>query len=96
MKELVGTELSKLIPDWAVQFEGRCGCRDMARKMDRWGLAGCEANRKAIVDHLIQQSDKLIPAFRVASGMLPEAAKRVLATRLLNKAMRNAKKKAEQ
>lgn len=95
-KEKVGTELSKLIPDWAVQFKGRCGCNDMQKKMDRWGLAGCEANRKAIVNHLTQQSDKLIPAFRIASGLVPEAAKRVLATKLLNKAMRNAKKEAEQ
>lgn len=94
-KEKVGTELSKLIPDWAVQFEGRCGCRDMARKMDRWGLAGCEARRALIVDHLTQQSDKLIPAFRIASGAVPVAVKRIVATKLLDKAIRNAKKELD-
>jgi len=95
MKEPVGTELSKLIPDWAVQFEGGCGCKDMAEKMDRWGLAGCEARRRQIVQHLTSQSDKLIPAFRVASGLLPEAVRRVAANKLLNMAMRNAKVKKE-
>ncbi len=92
MREPVGTELSSLIPDWAVANSKGCGCRNYAKKMDRWGLSGCEANRKAIVKHLTQQSDNLIPLFR----NVPEALKRAIATRLLNKAMRNAKKKTEQ
>ena len=36
MAEPVGTELAKLIPDWAIQFKGGCGCKDMQAKMDRW------------------------------------------------------------
>ena len=96
MKAKVGTELSKLIPAWAVNAKKGCSCRDLAMKMDRWGVAGCEARRKDIVGHLTNQSDKLIPAFRVASGLLPVAAKKVLATSLLNVAIRNAKREAEQ
>ena len=92
MKEQVGTELTALIPDWAVQFKGGCGCRDVAKKMDKWGLRGCELHRKYIVNHLMKQSDKLIPILRG----LPEALRRAVATRLLNKAMRNARKAAEQ
>ena len=68
---------------------------DMQKKMDHWGLKGCEARRDDLVAHLMSQSDKLIPAFRIASGAVPEAVKKVLATRLLNKAMRNAKKELE-
>ena len=88
MKELVGTELSKMIPDWAVQFEGACGCKDMAAKMDRWGAEGCEARRAQIVTHLMQQSDRLIPAFR----LVPDAVKRSVASGMLSKAITNAKR----
>ena len=87
MREPVGTELSKLIPDWAVQFKGGCGCKDMALKMDRWGIEGCHQRRRQIVAHLISQSDHLIPAFR----LVPDTAKKIIASRLLNKAIRNAR-----
>jgi len=93
MREPVGTELAKLIPAWAVENKKGCGCKDMAKKMDRWGLAGCEARRREIVKHLTSQSDKLIPAFRIASGLLPEALRSIAANKLLNMAMRNAKVK---
>ncbi len=84
----VGTELSKLIPKWATQFDGACGCKDFAKKMDSWGVSGCEARKDSIVAHLLSQSDHLIPAFR----LIPEAGKRVAANLLLNKAIRNARK----
>jgi len=87
IKEKVGTELSKLIPDWAIQFNGRCKCKDMAHKMDQWGAAGCEKRRHMIVAHLMAQSDHLIPAFK----LVPSAVKKVVATRLLNKAIRAAR-----
>ncbi len=87
----VGTELSKLIPGWAVQFKDGCGCSDMQKKMDKWGVEGCERRRKLIVSHLTQQSDKLIPAFRAASGLLPASIKMKVASILLDKAIKNAK-----
>ena len=83
----VGTELSKLIPDWAVQFKGGCGCKDMAKKMDDRGVEWCELNKNAIVAHLMSQSDHLIPAFK----LVPDALKKVAAERMLNKAIRAAK-----
>ena len=88
MNEPVGTELSKMIPDWAVQFEGGCGCKDMAAKMDRWGAKGCEARRVQIVMHLMKQSDMLIPAFK----LVPDVVRRSVAGRMLSKAIANAKR----
>jgi hypothetical protein len=88
----VGTEMAKLSPDWAVQFKGGCSCRDMAKKMDRWGLEGCEARRQQIVAHLTSQSDMLIPVLRG----LPVALKRVGASNLLNRAIRRVRKKLDQ
>lgn len=87
MKEKVGTELSKMIPNWAIQFEGKCGCKDMQKKMDRWGAAGCMARREQIVAHLLSQSGRLIPAFK----LVPEGLKKVVAERLLRKAIKRAR-----
>ena len=92
MKEKVGTELTGLIPDWAVQFKGGCSCRDMAKKMDHWGLKGCEARREQIVTHLTSQSEMLVPVLRG----LPVVLKRAGANSLLNRAMSRAKKKLDQ
>lgn len=85
--EKVGTEMAGLIPKWAVQFEGGCGCRDMAAKMDKWGAEGCEDRREQIVAHLLSQSDRLIPAFK----LVPSAMKKIVAERLLNKAIQRAR-----
>ena len=83
----VGTELSKLIPDWALQFKGGCECKDMAAKMDKWGPDGCYQRRDHIVAHLMAQSDHLIPAFK----LVPPAVKKIVAGKLLKKAIRNAR-----
>ncbi len=87
----VGTELSKLIPKWATQFNGECKCKDVADKMDRRGIDWCEINKDQIVAHLLSQSDHLIPAFK----LVPEAIKKVVAERLLRKAITNAKENHE-
>ena len=88
--EPVGTELAKLIPDWAVQFKGGCGCKDMAAKMDRWGVSGCIERSDQIIAHLLSQGEHLVPVLR----MVPAPMKRVAAKRLLNRAISNAAKKA--
>lgn len=90
MKEKVGTELAAMIPDWAVQFKGGCGCKDVAKKMDQWGVEGCEERREQIVAHLLSQSDRLIPAFK----LVPSSMKKVVAERMLNKAIRKAREAA--
>jgi len=88
MREPVGTELAKLIPKWATQFNGSCKCRDMEEKMNRWGADGCYTRREHIVAHLMKQSDHLIPAFK----LVPDPVKRVIAGKLLRKAIANAKR----
>jgi len=87
----VGTELSKLIPEWATQFKGGCGCKDMAKKMDDRGVNWCEANSLSIVAHLLSQSEHLIPAFK----LVPVPVKKIVAERLLRKAITNAKENHE-
>jgi hypothetical protein len=81
-----GTALANTIPDWAVQFKKGCGCKDMQKKMDRWGVEGCQKNFDFIVTHLMSQSDKLIPGFR----LVPAPARKVVATHLLKHAIRVA------
>lgn len=83
----VGTELSKLIPEWATQFKSGCRCKDMQKKMDKWGVRGCDVRRGQIVAHLMSQSDHLIPAFK----FVPASVKKAIADRMLNRAIRNAK-----
>ena len=84
----VGTELSKLIPKWATQFNGECKCKDVADKMDRRGIDWCEINSASIVTHLMKQSEHLIPAFR----LVPAPVRKIVAEKLLRKAIANAKR----
>ena len=91
MKELVGTELAKLIPEWATQFNGECKCKDMEVKMNKWGADGCYTRRGHIVAHLMEQSEHLIPAFK----LVPTPVKKIVAERLLRKAITNAKENHE-
>jgi len=91
MKELVGTELAKLIPKWATQFNGSCKCKDMEAKMNMWGADGCYMRRGSIVAHLLSQSEHLIPAFK----LVPTPVKKIVAERLLRKAITNAKESHE-
>lgn len=86
-REPVGTELSKMIPDWAVQFNGKCKCKDMQAKMDRWGAEGCEKRMNGIVAHLMSQSDHLIPALK----MVPATAKKMVAERMVRVAIKRAR-----
>ena len=78
-----GTALANMIPDWAVQFKEGCGCRDMQKKMDKWGPDGCLNRLDLIVKHLMNQSDMLIPAFK----MVPAPMRKVIATGLVRHAI---------
>ena len=84
----VGTELSKLIPNWAVDKKSACGCSDIAAKMDMYGVNWCEDNKDTIVAHLMSQSDHLIPIFKI----VPLKMKKRVAMRLVDKAIENAKR----
>jgi len=84
-----GTELTKLIPRWAVQFEGKCDCRSVASKMDKWGPEGCRRNEDYLVNHLSKQSDLLIPPLR----KVPAKMRRAVAKRLLRIAIRRSERR---
>jgi hypothetical protein len=82
----VGTALEALIPEWALHDRSGCDCKSWVRKMNDWGVKGCEANRDAIVNRLLSQSNRLIPVLRI----LPEPLRRFAANSLLDKAIKNS------
>jgi hypothetical protein len=85
---MVGDEMEKLIPDWAVQFNEECGCKNFKNKMNKWGIQGCKDNRKKIIDHLMKQSSNLVPVLQI----FPNVMKRIGVNMLLDKAISNAEK----
>ena len=78
-----GTELSKLIPK-ALEHKG-CGCKNFAKKMNRWGVDGCKQRFDQIVDHLVQKGNS-----SPLLGWVPSAASRLVAQKLVTKAIDNA------
>lgn len=83
----VGSALSSLIPDWAVSDTKGCSCKSWSKKMDMWGVSGCEANREAILNHLVGQKKLLAGPLQ----LIPDAAARIGAAKLLDKAIEIAK-----
>jgi hypothetical protein len=81
--ERVGTALESLIPDWALKDRSGCDCKSWVRKMNAWGISGCQANREAIVTRLVSQRERLIPLLRG----IPEPLARIAANKLLDKAI---------
>ena len=80
-----GTELSLLLPK---QFERKgCGCKDYAKKMNRWGVKGCRQRFDSIVQHLTAKA-KISPLL----GWVPSAATRTVAKKLLTIAIERADK----
>lgn len=51
-----GSELKSILAELGQSAHGGCGCDDYAKKMDRWGVAGCRLNRSEIVQHLKSQA----------------------------------------
>ena len=49
-----GTILKRMIP--GILKRRNCGCGDIAKQMDTWGVSGCERNKKHIVRHLVNQA----------------------------------------
>ena len=80
-----GTELSKMIPK---QLEQRgCGCKDYAKKMNRWGVTGCKQRFNAIVDHLVAKGNA-----SPLLGWVPATATKIVAKNLLRRAIEKAEK----
>ncbi len=86
----VGTEISKLIPEWAIKQGSGCSCKSVSAKWDKYGIAWCERNRERIVDHLMGQSQHLIAVLK----MVPKAMQRVTVGMAVDKAIGNARSRA--
>lgn len=48
----VGSELMLMVDRIRLQNVPGCRCREMARKMNGWGVDGCREHRAEIVEHL--------------------------------------------
>lgn len=83
-----GTELAWLIPDL---FESPgCDCKSYARKMNRWGVEGCEQRRERIEIHLVKQAKK-----NKLLSLFGDALPRIAANKLVDIAIRRAKAKQD-
>ncbi len=80
----VGTELHKMIPKFLER--PTCNCKSWAKKMNVWGVKGCEANREVIVDRLVNESNKS-PLF----AWVPNSATRPVCHKLVSTAIKRAK-----
>jgi uncharacterized protein YceH (UPF0502 family) len=58
----IGSELAKLIPEWAVKDKSGCDCKSWVRKMNNWGEFGVKMNREAIITHLTTQEAHTPPS----------------------------------
>lgn len=85
-KGRAGSALSSLIPDWATNDRSGCSCKSYAARMDQLGVQWCNANYDMIVEHLVQQKKYL----KAPLNMTPDAACRIGARRLLDKAIKMA------
>ncbi len=98
-REPVGTALANRIEGLIGIKAGKgCNCKDLAAKMDTWGIAGCEKNRAIIVAALVANRDVLTKALEekswlagVASRMAPGLMLEAGAEYLLNLAIEDAR-----
>ena len=98
-KEPVGTALANRIQGLLGIKAGKgCNCKDLAAKMDAWGVAGCDRERNTIVSALVTNRSVLVDALKETSWLLafgaehaPEQVLRTGANWLLNKAIEDAR-----
>ena len=71
-----GTELAAIFQQIAVKNKPGCGCKAIAKEMNRLGVAGCREHREELLAKLKENydlyglTDKLIAAFKtVTSGL---------------------------
>tara|TARA_R110002073_G_scaffold20209_5_gene72803 strand:- start:7188 stop:8321 length:1134 start_codon:yes stop_codon:yes gene_type:complete len=81
----VGAELLEIIPHW-LKPEG-CNCEPYAAMLDKKGIEWCEQHRELIIVHLVSQAKTLF------IGRISESVDRALASRWLEKAIKQAKAK---
>ena len=99
-REPVGTALAARIEGLIGIKAGKgCNCKDLAAKMDAWGIAGCEKNRADIVEALMSNRHILIDAIAgqfgiiagTAAALVPAKVLQAGAEWLLSKAIEDAR-----
>ena len=98
-REPVGTVLAQKIEGLiGIKAGSGCNCKDLAAKMDSWGVVGCEKNRKTIVDALVANRDILQAALAqwssfagLLASLTPDAVLRQGAEWLLSTAINEAR-----
>ena len=102
-REPVGTALANRISGLlGIKAGSGCNCKDLAAKMDAWGVAGCEGiHRAEIIAALVSNRDILVDALRThgtlghAAGLavefIPEIMLRAGAGLLLNRAIEDVR-----
>ena len=65
-----------------------CGCSDLEKKMNMWGIAKCQQESEYIISHLVGQSDKM----GKAATAVPLVLRRKAAEKMLKLAIRMEQK----
>ena len=74
-REPVGTALAARIEGLIGIKAGKgCNCKDLAAKMDAWGVVGCEKNRADIVAALVANRHILVDAVAGQFGIIAGTA----------------------
>jgi hypothetical protein len=90
----VGSQLKKLIQKSVPQAmldkipKPTCGCEDIERKMNAWGIERCKQESEFIISHLVGQTDKM---GKVATAV-PLVLRRKAAEKMLNIAIKMEQK----
>lgn len=104
---LVGNKLANRIAGLSVTSGAGCGCKDYVKKMNAWGIEGCEQRKATIINHLVSQKEVLASAIKdsnipgcglLASLLNTRAATPILrqgASWLLDKAIEDSREESK-
>lgn len=93
----VGSQLKRLIEKSIPKAllskvpKSSCGCQDIEKKMNRWGIERCLKESEFIISHLVGQSDK----FGKAASLMPIVVRRKAAEKMLSIAIKMEQKARE-
>lgn len=63
-----GTEAKRILSRFGIHTTTACSCNKRARQMDDWGIAGCLARRREIVQWFGEEAQKRRLRYCVAAG----------------------------
>lgn len=86
LKRVINKSLPKSMLDKVPKSS--CGCSDIEKKMNSWGIEKCESESQYIISHLVGQSDKI----GIAATVVPLVVRRKAAEKMLNIAIKMERK----